>query len=88
MHPELGSVCQEDGLGVGSFFGACDAASGEIQFRGTAWARGGCVLRIGTGVMVQGPPVPGPSQCKPYSEVQVVCLLREAMGKNVGVTHR
>ena len=42
----------------------------------------------GTGVMVQGPPVPGPSQCKPYSEVQVVCLLREAMGKNVGVTHR
>ena len=44
MHPELGSVCQEDGLGVGSFFGACDAASGEIQFRGTAWAQGGCVL--------------------------------------------
>ena len=45
MHPELGSVCQEDGLGVGSFFGACDAASGEIQFRGTAWAQGGCDLR-------------------------------------------
>lgn len=44
MHPELGSVCQEDGLGVGGFSGACVDGSGEIQFRGTAWEQGGCGL--------------------------------------------
>lgn len=92
MHPELGSVCQEDGLGVGSFSGACDAGSGEIQFRGTAWERGGCVLRQwhwrdGAGPLPSlGPVSPNPTvkfKWSVYSEKQRVRMWGSHTGECV-----
>lgn len=92
MHPELGSVCQEDGLGVVSFFGACVAVSGEIQFRGTAWEQGGCALhqwrwRDGAGPLPPlGPVSPNPTEefkWPVYSETREVRMWGSSAGECV-----
>lgn len=83
-----GLCVKRSGLGVGGFSGACVAGSGNPVPWHSLGTRRLWSVPVALACEAGAPPVPGPSQSKLYSEVQVDCLLREAMGKDVGVTQR